>query len=319
MLIMILKMTGITALYIALTAAMWFWTKEKKLGIAKKVAIGVVFGLSSVLSTHFGVSYGHSVVNVRDIGPLAAGLFFSPSSGVIAGLIGGIERYIVGTYFNVGPYTRIACSVSTCLAGFVALLMRKKIFKGRKPSPFYAFFMGSIMEVFHMYVVFITHRDDMRMAFTVVSNCAVPMIVFTGIGLAVSSILIQIFTGEWTNPLKKVREDEIPLSRKFQKWLFIITSIVILGSFVFTFLLQTQSAYQNGKATLQNNFATIQENFLAGEKNLRVDSNLIYGIISDTGEVLIGENKGKTLSTEEDERADKDGFEKRLGRSRRSV
>ncbi len=92
MLIMILKMTGITALYIALTAAMWFWTKEKKLGIAKKVAIGVVFGLSSVLSTHFGVSYGHSVVNVRDIGPLAAGLFFSPSSGVIAGLIDGIRR-----------------------------------------------------------------------------------------------------------------------------------------------------------------------------------------------------------------------------------
>ncbi|MCR4941038.1 MAG: SpoIIE family protein phosphatase [Treponemataceae bacterium] len=299
MISMILKMFGITALYVALTAAMWFWVKDKKLNLWKKITIGIVFGISSVLSTHFGVPYEHMVINVRDIGPLAAGLFFAPSSGVIAGLIGGIERYIAGTYFDVGSYTRIACSVSTCLAGFVALFMRKKIFNGKKPSPFYAFFMGSVMEVFHMYVVFITHRDDMRMAFTVVSTCSVPMIIFTGLGMAFSSILLQVLTGKWTNPFGKVKDDEIPLSQRFQRWLFIITSIVILGSFIFTFLLQTQSAYQNGKSTLESNFATIEENYLAGEKNLRADSNLIYVIVSAAGEILIGENQGKYLSKEE--------------------
>ena len=40
------------------------------------------------------------------------------------GLIGGVERYIAGTYWGVGSYTRIACSVSTCLAGFVAAASR---------------------------------------------------------------------------------------------------------------------------------------------------------------------------------------------------
>ena len=299
MLSMILKMTGVTALYVALTAVMWFWTKDRKLSVWKKIAVGIVFGISSVLSTHFGVPYEHMVINVRDIGPLAAGLFFAPSSGVIAGLIGGIERYIVGTFFGVGSYTRIACSVSTCLAGFVALVMRTKIFKGKKPSPFYAYFMGCVMEVFHMYVVFITHRDDMRMAFMVVSTCAVPMILFTGTGMSFSAVVLQVFTGEWTNPLKKVKEEEVSLSQKFQKWLFIITSIVILGSFIFTFLIQTQSAYQNGKATLKNNFEIIGKNYSAGEEKLGADSTVVYVIVSAEGEILIGENQGNYLSEEE--------------------
>ena len=169
-----------------------------------KIIIGIIFGISSVLSTHFGVTYDRMIINVRDIGPLAAGLFFSPSSGIIAGLIGGIERYIVGTYFGIGSYTRIACSLSTCLAGFFAMGMKIKMFKGKKPSPFYAFFMGAVMEVFHMYVVFITHRSDMRMAFLVVSTCSIPMIIFTGIGMLFSSILLQMHAG--LIHLKKLRK-----------------------------------------------------------------------------------------------------------------
>ena len=42
------------------------------------------------------------MLNVRDMGPLSAGLFFDPVSGIIAGLIGGVERYIAGTYWGVG-------------------------------------------------------------------------------------------------------------------------------------------------------------------------------------------------------------------------
>lgn len=277
-------------LYIVLTASIWLWAKDQKLSGFKQTIIGIIFGLSSVLSTHFGVPYEHMVINVRDIGPLAAGLFFSPASGVIAGLIGGIERYIVGTYFGIGSYTRIACSVSTCLAGFVALIMRTKIFKGRKPSPFYAFFMGSVMEVFHMNTVFITHQADMRMAFSVVSISSIPMIIFTGIGLALSSLLLQVLTGEWNNPLRKQREEEVSLSQKFQRWLFIITSIVILGNFIFSFMVQSRSAYQNGKVLLEENSKNIKAGYLNGEKIISADSNIIYAIISEDGTVIKGNN-----------------------------
>ena len=73
------------------------------------------------------------LLNVRDLGPLIAGLYFDPLSGIIAGFVGGIERYIAGTYFNVGSYTRIACSVSTCLAGILAWFLNRIIFKGKRP------------------------------------------------------------------------------------------------------------------------------------------------------------------------------------------
>ena len=37
-----------------------------------------------------------------------------------AGLIGGVERFIIGQYFGIGSFTRVACSVSTVLAGLLA-------------------------------------------------------------------------------------------------------------------------------------------------------------------------------------------------------
>ena len=188
MLIMILKMTAVTALYVAITALLWRQTRNRKLRVPAKILVGLVYGGLSVLSTHFGVDYGEMVVNIRDMGPLAAGLFFDPLSGILAGLIGGIERWIAGTYWDVGSYTRIACSISTCLAGFLSALLRTRLLKNKMPSATYCFLLGSVMEVFHMYAVFITHRDDMMMAFHVVRTCAVWMILFTGISLAASSL-----------------------------------------------------------------------------------------------------------------------------------
>ncbi len=293
---MILKMSGITALYVLLVAIVWYKTKDNKLTLGNKIFIGVIFGISSILSTHFGVPYESMVINVRDLGPLSAGLFFSPLSGIIAGLMGGIERYIVGTYFGIGAYTRIACSLSTCLAGFVALAMNVKVFKGKKPSPFYAFFMGAVMEVFHMYVVFITHRGDMSMAFMVVSICAVPMIVFTGIGMASSSICLQVFTGEWVNPFRKMDEESISVSQRFQRWLFVITSIVIIGNFGFTYMLQTSSAYQKCEDVLSNNLDRVRMAYLMNQGDAQCDRNVGYVVYDKDGRIKRGINRGFKLS-----------------------
>ena len=250
MLTMICKMTGVTSLYVLLTALVWKRTQGKPLTAPIKLAFGLLYGLCAVLSTHFGVDYSHMMLNVRDMGPLSAGLFFDPVSGIIAGLIGGVERYIAGTYWGIGSYTRIACSVSTCLAGFVAAAMHLFIFRRKKPSAIYAFFMGAVMEVFHMYVVFVTHRNDMSMALYVVKTCAPPMIVFTGLGMAASSTALKIRAGEWRNPLRRMREDEIPVSQRFQFWLFAVTFAILMLNQVFSFSVQTQSAVQNARDTL---------------------------------------------------------------------
>ena len=134
MFMMIVKMSLITALYVLLTALIWKRVQGRKLSLTARLVIGVIYGLCAVLSAHFRVDYFNMMLNVRDMGPLSAGLFFDPVSGIVAGLVGGIERYIAGTYWGIGTYTTVACSVSTCLAGFVAALTHVFIFKRKKPT-----------------------------------------------------------------------------------------------------------------------------------------------------------------------------------------
>ena len=248
---MILKMSAVTLVYVILTFLVWKNTKEKKITVDIKIAIGLFYGILSIMSTHFAIDFGDMLLNVRDLGPMCAGLFFDPLSGIIAGLVGGIERYIVGTYFGIGEYTRVACSVSTCLAGFYAAFMRVYIFKDKKPSVTYAFFMGAVIEVFHMYVVLITHRNDMNMAFYVVRICSGPMIIFSGLGLALISAAIKKSLGEVHSPFDTIPPREVPVSNRFQVWLFGVTVTVLAINFGFTYAMQTQAALQSAKVDLK--------------------------------------------------------------------
>ena len=318
MFLMILKMTLVTTLYVVLTALVWKFTKRKRISWPKKIVIGVIYGLAAVLSTHFGVDYSDMMLNVRDMGPLSAGLFFDPISGIIAGLIGGIERFIAGTFWGVGSYTRIACSVSTCLAGFIAAAMHIFLFKRKKPSASYAFFMGAVMEVFHMYVVFITHRDDMNMAFYVVKTCSPPMIIFTGLGMVASSIVLKIAAGEFRNPFKKVKQEEIPVSRKFQFWLFAVTFSILSLNLVFSLSVQTRTAEQNAERTM----TTISEDIRQTHEELQeledrmhsagqdmpelseslayfhVGTNGTFDVIQPDGKIVAGNHEGISMASD---------------------
>ena len=277
MLTMILKMSLVTSLYVAITAALWLWVHGKRIVMSngKRLFIGFIFGICAILSTHFGISYETMMLNVRDIAPLAAGLFFDPISGIIAGLIGGIERYIVGTYFGVGSYTRIACSVSTCLAGFVAAGMKVYLFNGKKPFPFYAFCMGAVMEVFHMYVVLITHRNDMNKAFYVVDICSIPMIIFTGIGLALSSLVILALSGQLRSTSIKPSEEKMPISVKFQLWLFICTAVMLVITFMFSYSVQTRLSRQNAQNTMTINSNDAKNSYIFLKKDYAALQDLI--------------------------------------------
>ncbi len=297
-LIMIAKMTAVTLLYVILNFFVWKKFKGRKLNVQEKCLTGVLYGVMAILSTHFGVEYsGTMVLNVRDLGPMSAGLFFDPVSGVIAGLIGGIERYIAGTFWGVGAFTTVACSVATCMAGFLAAFLNVYIFKGKRPSGFYAFSMGAFVEVFHMYSVFITNRDDMKQAFYVVRTVALPMILFSGLGLMLTSIVIRVESGEWQDPFKRLPDREVPVSRKFQKWLFIVTTVVLAGNFFFNYTVQTNVAYQLAKDDLLIASEDIDETyhmFRSGDGKslenmaIHVDNGGRYFIISKSGRQIAG-------------------------------
>ena len=310
----ILKMSAVTAVQVVLVVLLWRWLRNRKMTVGHKILIGLIFGCTAVLSTHFGIHLGVMTINVRDLGPLSAGLFFDPVSGIIAGLIGGIERFIAGTYWGVGSYTTISCSVSTCLAGVLSAVLHIYLFKRKRPSMIYAFFMGAVMEVFHMYIVLLTHRDDMSMAFFVVQNCSAPMIIFNAIGLALCSLIIGLIARE-NKKLLKWKREETGISSQFQFWLFFVTLVIVTLSFLLSYSLQTATAIQNARETLKrasDNISSSSDLLGISDSNIydfsnkaralsqfQIGSEGSFDMVNNIGYIPVGDHRITILNSEE--------------------
>ena len=292
--VMLLKMSAVTLGSVLLTYIVYRCLRGRPVTWGIRITIGLVYGVFSVLSTHFGVDYGEMMLNVRDLGPMSAGLFFDPVSGIIAGLIGGIERYIAGTQWGVGEFTSIACSISTCLAGFLAAFASIVIFDRKKPTVVYAFFLGAVIEVFHMYVVFITHRNEMYMAFLVVKSCCIPMILFSGIGLALSSFVLLKASGQITISYGKIPSKDIPISARFQASLFLVMVLTLALVFFANFNIQTKSAFQGSRYDIYSAAIDITETY----KTVREaggDVSILTFPIRDGGFYLISDPEGNKV------------------------
>ncbi len=151
----------------------------------KQVVIGLIFGIYCILSTQFGINVEGAIINVRDAGPLCAGLIFGMPAGIIAGIIGGVYRWFC-VYWGGAMYTRVACSIATIAAGCFAGLMRIRLFDNKKPSIAYGFAVGITTEVLHMLLVLLTNLYDLSQAFVYVQKCSDAMILLTGISVSLS-------------------------------------------------------------------------------------------------------------------------------------
>ena len=302
---MIINMSIVTALYVSFSAMLWIWVNNEPLSKVAKVIIGIFYGIFSILSTHFGVNYGNMLLNIRDLGPLIAGLFFDPLSGIIAGTIGGFERYYAGTCLNIGAYTTIACSVSTFLAGIFAAIIRIKAFDKKLITIPYAVSIGAVMEVFHMYAVIVTHRDDMVKAFTVVKICSIPMIIFSAIGLSLSAMMINKYTSlSYSEEKIKTQKSKSQISvlDTFHNRLLIMIILTTAISLSSAFYIQTESAYQNASATLSQGAENIKihyENNDIVSNDLRVGNTGTFCITNQNGDILFGSHQGETFSDRE--------------------
>ena len=254
MLTMILKMTAATVIYVGATVLLWhFWHRQKSHSLGIKLAVGLFYGMCSVVSSHIGIDYGDMVLNVRDLGPLAAGLFFDPLSGILSGLIGGVERYIIGEYFGIGSFTRVACGVSTVLAGLLAAALNKWVYEGKRPSMIHCLFVGAEMEVFHMYAVFLTNRDNLASASRVVGTCAIPMIIFTALGLMACSQIILRLSGQRLKTFLSAPRKKTPIDLRFQRWMLLLVLVfLIVGSLLSYF--QTVSSGGRPASGLKREF-----------------------------------------------------------------
>ena len=175
-LITIVKLIISILLPVFVSVVIYVLDKRTKFGniryIPKQIIIGTTFGIIAILATEYGVPVDGAVLNVRSASPLSAGLIFGWPAGLIAGFIGGIERYFTPT----GDFTRIACTFGTIIAGIVAALVRKFMVDNKRPSWFYGLFVGLVTEVIHMLMVFLNNSGDIQRAYKIVEICALPMI-----------------------------------------------------------------------------------------------------------------------------------------------
>ena len=141
---------------------------SKRPRMHKQFIIGVTFGLCSVCATEFGIAYNEGILNVRDAAPLCAGLLFGAPAGLIAGLIGGIERWF-SVIWNYSYFTRIACTMSTISCGINAGVLRIIVFEDRRPSFSFGLAIALASEVLHMLLILITNMSAMSDAFEYVS------------------------------------------------------------------------------------------------------------------------------------------------------
>ena len=214
------------------------YTPAKKIpNIAKQIIIGILFGGVSAFASSYGVQWLGTTVNVRDAAPLSAGLIFGAPAGIISGLIGGLYRWF-SVYWGGGMYTRLACSIATILAGFMAAGLRKLMFDNKKPTWSYGICIAVVCEVIHMILIFLTNMDNSSQAFEFVKGATGPMMLGNSIAVGVSIILVSLFSHERFFR-KKTSEG---IAHTFQRRLLSCIVIAYLVTSTFTLILQNGMA-----------------------------------------------------------------------------
>ncbi len=247
----------------------------------KQLIIGVVFGVLAICATEFGVNVDGATVNVRDSAPLCAGLIFGGPAGIIAGIIGGIERWFA-VLWGAGEYTRLACSVSTVLAGVIAALLRKFMFDNKKPSWYYGLAISMIMEVIHMLMIFLTNMSDVHVAFSFVKICSLPMISINGISVMLSVLFISLIGRRRQEGKKDLKN----ISQTFQRWLLVCVVLGFLCTTVFSWTLQTRLSESDAASIISLNIDDVRQDIVeASDENLLSITHKIADEINNRGNV----------------------------------
>ena len=201
--------------------------------ITKQIIIGILFGGVSAFASSYGVEWLGAVVNVRDAAPLSAGLIFGAPAGIISGLIGGLYRWF-SVYWGAGTYTRLACSIATILAGFMAALLRKRMFDNKKPTWGYGVCIAATCEVIHMILIFITNMDNSSAAFEFVKGATIPMMLGNAAAVGLAIIIVSLLSHDCF----KFKKGNERISNTFQRWLLACIVIAYLVTSTFTYILQ---------------------------------------------------------------------------------
>ncbi|MCW4023410.1 MAG: hypothetical protein NWF01_00030 [Candidatus Bathyarchaeota archaeon] len=144
-------------------------------GLIAKLVIGAVLGVLAIYGTLMGTKLADgTIVNVRELAVMIAGVTGGPIGGLLAGLIGGIHRC------TVGGATALPCTISTILIGVISGLVSTKLLG--KMYLLKGAALGFVLESGAMALILLLVQP-FDAALQIVSQIAVPMIAANTIGL----------------------------------------------------------------------------------------------------------------------------------------
>ena len=252
-------------------------TKLEDLDYRKKqILYGIVFGIFSILGTEHGVPINGAVINVRDAAPIICAIVLGGPAGIIAGFIGGVERFLAAMW-GAGEFTKWACTIATIIAGFYGASFRKYIFDGHIPKSFYGFMAGIIVEIIHMNLIFLTHFNDMLEAIKVVKACTIPMVTINSLVCGLAIIVIRIYKARTE---KHSVHDKESVSRIFQRNLMTLTVVGFLATTALNIFMQYNMALGN-----VSNELTLSIDDAKGDVALTSDNHLLVRTMDVTDRI----------------------------------
>jgi two-component system, LytTR family, sensor histidine kinase LytS len=173
---------------------------QQDVGRVQRFIFMIIFGLFGIIGTYTGLTIDvetaeiskweselkeeEAIANSRVIGIVIAGLLGGWRVGLGAGIIAGGHRLFLG------GFTAVACGVSTMLAGAIAGLIYHRNKRTSVLSPIIALIVGMIAEALQMLIIVLTAKP-FELAWELVKEIGVPMIVANGIGSAIFILVIH--------------------------------------------------------------------------------------------------------------------------------
>lgn len=98
--------------------------------VPDQLCLGLIFGVISICCTYTGMQFQGAVVNTRVISTVAAGLVGGPLSGICAGALSGIHRYL----YNPGGFTALSCGIGTFGFGLIGAVCYRWFCRHRRSN-----------------------------------------------------------------------------------------------------------------------------------------------------------------------------------------
>jgi phosphoserine phosphatase RsbU/P len=172
----------VIAVYIISRTKLFDSILNRKLSSTTQIILAIIFGVLAIYGTYAGIKTSGAIANIRNMGPMVAGLIGGPWVGLGAGLIGGLHR------FFIGGFTAVPCAIGTTVSGLAAGILYWAL-KGKigiwKPI-LYAF----IMECVDMGLILLIARPFSN-ALDLVKVIAAPMIIGDTAGIAIFAFMLS--------------------------------------------------------------------------------------------------------------------------------